>query len=119
MANLPSMPPEIKHEIITELDPLDVVSISETNKVMLRFVRGDKLWAKDVYCRILVSENAAAGQSGKRLTGVNRMSREIHLYRLIGIGWSNLLSWLDFDGRWVIPLTRGRGTKRHAPIQIL
>jgi len=55
MANLTSMPPEIKHEIIRELDPLDVVALSETCNVMQRFVKGNKLWARDVYLRILVS----------------------------------------------------------------
>jgi hypothetical protein len=55
MANLTSLPPEIKHEIITQLDPLDVASISATNRVMSIFVKGDGLWARDVYLRILVS----------------------------------------------------------------
>ena len=50
-----SLPPEIVHNILKYVNPIDLARVSRTCRVLHRSVAQDHLLCKKMYCRVLVS----------------------------------------------------------------
>jgi F-box domain len=55
MANtLICLPPEIVHNILKYVNPIDLARVSKTCRILHRSIAQDRLLCKELYCRLLV-----------------------------------------------------------------
>lgn len=66
MANaLISLPPEIVHNILKYVDPIDLARVAGTCRVLRRSISLDRLLCKEVWCLHLVSHYSYGEVMGK------------------------------------------------------
>ena len=54
MPSLPTLPHEILHSVLNDVDPLDVYSLSLACTTLYKFIRDNKLLFKELYLQRLV-----------------------------------------------------------------